>query len=356
MTSYGKQAWKDKHLFVGIDLHRKRWHVTIRSQDGLLLFSNRIEGNWERLKGLLDEFSEAAKLSVVYEAGYFGFWLYDLLIGYGVEAKVTPPHLIPKASGSRVKTDRLDSNKLAAYLQSGLLKAIYVPTPEERAHRTVVRRRRQLIGDRVRVQQRIKAALRSNGIDLPQESQGKWSRTFVERLWTLQFTDSFLQASFECLLRQYDFLTQQIHQQTQHLKTLSRTEKYAKRVDILTSTPGIGWLSAMEILLELQTVERFQRADQLAAYVGLTPSQHSTGEHLRFGRITRQGKAIVRALLIQTAWRLIEKDVAMKSKYERIKKRAGGKRAIVAIARTLLIRLRRILINQEPYALGLIQG
>lgn len=356
MARYTNEAWKGKHIFAGIDLHRKRWHVSLRTQDGLLLFSNRIDGDWESLRRLLDGFSEAAKISAVYEAGYFGFWLYDLLIAYGVDAHVTPPNLIPRASGNRVKTDRLDSQKLAEYLQSGILKDVYVPTSEERGHRAVSRRRRQLIGDRVRAQQRIKADLCSNGIDLPRESKGKWSRVFVERLCAFRFKDRYLQKSFECLLRQFDFVTELIDAQTQQLKALSRTEKYAKRVAILVSTPGIGWLSAMEILLELQTVTRFQRADQLAAYVGLTPSQHSTGEHVWFGRITRQGKAIVRALLVQASWRLIQKDAVMRDKYEQIKKRAGGKRAIVAIARTLLIRLRRILINQEPYALGLIQG
>ena len=106
----------------------------------------------------------------------------------------------------------------------------------------------------------------------------------------------------------------------------------------------------------MQYVARFQRAEQLTAYVGLTPGQHSSGEHVRLGRITRQGKSIVRTLLVLAAWRLIDKDGAMREKYERIKARAGGKRAIVAIARTLLVRLRRLLLNREPYVLGLVSG
>ena len=354
MRGYTKRREKKTPLYVGVDLHQRSWHVTIITEEEHL-FSGGIPPGWQALRSLLDRYP-GYRVHVAYEAGYFGFWLYDRLIAYGVDAHVTPPNLIPRASGNRVKTDRLDSKKLAEYLQSGILKDVYVPTPEERAHRTVARRRRQLIGDRVRVQQRIKAYLRENGIDLPEECKGKWSHTFVERLWAFQFQDRFLQASFESMLRQYDAITELIDTQAQQLKALSRTEKYAKRVDILTSAPGIGWLSAMEILLELQTVTRFQRADQLAAYVGLTPSQHSTGEHVRFGRITRQGKATVRALLVQAAWCLIKKDGVMKHKYEQLKKRAGGKRAIVAVARTFLIRLRRILLNQEPYALGLIQG
>ena len=87
----------------------------------------------------------------VYEAGYFGFWLYDELTAYGVTTCVTPPSLIPSASGNKVKTDRLDSDRLAQLLQAGLLTSVHVPTEQERAHRQVVRRRRQFIQDRSRV-------------------------------------------------------------------------------------------------------------------------------------------------------------------------------------------------------------
>ena len=199
MGRYSKQAWKGKCLFMGIDLHRKSWHVTIRSEDGLVLFSNNIGGRWEDLERLLSRFSEAGQISVVYEAGYFGFWVYDRLIEYGVDARVTPPHLIPQRSGSRVKNDRLDSGKLATFLQSGQLEAIYVPTVEERAHRQVSRRRRQCIGNRVRTQNRIKAELRVNGIELPRESSGKWSQVFIDKLRAFRFQNRYQQGMFSDL-------------------------------------------------------------------------------------------------------------------------------------------------------------
>jgi len=352
MPRYKPEAWRGKQLFVGVDLHLKKWQVTVLSEDGLKLFSNSIDGNWPSFESLLSRFGEASKVSVVYEAGYFGFWLYDRLVEYGVEARVTPPSLIPSVSGSRVKTDRIDSLKLAQLLKADQLKGVYVPTKEERAHRQVARRRRQLIEDRVRVQNRIKAHLRVNGIFLPQESSGKWSLGYVDKLRAFRFSDRFEQKSFESLLEQYDFLCDQVDGQTRLLRELTRTETYEARVEILKSVPGIGWLSAMEILLELQDVERFKSADALAAYVGLTPSQHSSGEHVRYGRITAQGKPSVRALLIQAAWSLIKKDALLGKKYQQLKGRAGGKKAIVAIARMLLIRMRRLLISKEPYVLG----
>ncbi len=241
---------------------------------------------------LLHKYGEARKISLVYEAGYFGFWLYDMLFSAGFSPYVTPPSQIPKASGNRVKTDKMDSNKLAEYLQSRILKKIYVPSLEERAHRSVARRRRQLIGDRVRVQQRIKADMRFYGMALPDESTGKWSKRFVENLWKIKWSNRYLQESFQPLLEEYDMISSFIGEQTALLKELSQTEIYKDRVEILTSAPGIGFISAMEILLELQSVERFRRADQLAAYVGLTPTQHSTGAHIRMGHITKNSRLV----------------------------------------------------------------
>jgi len=109
--------------------------------------------------------------------------------------------------------------------------------------------------------------------------------------------------------------------------------KQANYLFYLCSIPGIGNLTAMEILLELQDVSRFRRADQLAAYVGLTPSQFSSADKIRMGRITRAGKNTVRSALVESCWLLIRKDKAMQKKYEQIKARAGGKRAIVAVSR-----------------------
>ncbi|NIO04682.1 MAG: transposase [Proteobacteria bacterium] len=100
-------------------------------------------------------------------------------------------------------------------------------------------------------------------------------------------------------------------------------------------------------------VSRFRRAEELSAYLGLTPSQYSSAEKIRMGRITRAGKGGLRGTLVKVSWRLITKDRAMRQKYDRIKARAGGKRAIVAISRMLVLRLRRMLLDGRPYAMEL---
>ena len=209
------------------------------------------------------------------------------------------------------------------------------------------------MGDRVRVQNRIKGELLFFGIPLP-DVPGHWSKAFVKQLWEIDLGDHFAQESVKRLLEHYEFLVKQINEQTRLLRELSETEKYKDRVQIARSAPGIGLLSAMQVLLELQDMGRFRRGYRLAAYVGLTPSQYSSGERTRMGRITRCGKGAVRAALVEASWVLIRKDEAMKEKYERIKAHRGGKRAIVAIARMLLLRLRRMLLDGTPYVMGLV--
>lgn len=337
-------------IFIGIDLHKIQWHVTIRTED-VELFSGSIPGNWEALKKLLDRYPDSQK-QAVYEAGYFGFWLYDHLTGYGVDCVVTPPSLVPQEYGNYVKTDRRDSRKLAHLLAKELLKRVWVPSPEQRYERQVIRRRKQLIGDRVRTQNRIKAELRFYGIELPAPT-GQWSQAYFENLQRLHFDNEWMRESFTRLLEEYEFLTRQIQKQTKVLRSLSETPAYEGRMRILGSTPGMGLISSMEYLLELQDVARFRRGNQLPAYVGLTPAQYSSGQKLRMGRITAIGKNDLRGTLVEVAWRLIAKDPAMREKYEHIKARAGSKRAIIAIARIILLRTRRMLLDRQPYVVGL---
>jgi transposase len=200
----------------------------------------------------------------------------------------------------------------------------------------------------VRVQNRIKAELRFHGIEIA-NSLENWSKAYLIKLRNLSFNDDWMQESFTRLLDEYQYLCDQVVKQTSLLRKLSQSEMYCEQVKILRSMPGIGLVSAMEIMLELGDISRFHRADQLAAYVGLTPSQYSSGERVRMGRITCVGKGSLRGILVETAWKLIGRDQAMREKYERIKMRSGSKRAIVAIARRVLLCARRMLLDKEQY-------
>ena len=334
-------------LFVGIDVHKRTYHVTGVWEDGREEFTKSMSADKEILVKYLAKWG-VYRIFAVYEAGYFGYALHDYLIEHGIKCIVTPPSLVPGEYGNRVKTDRRDSRKLALYCAKGFLKCVYVPTAEERSHRQVIRTRRQFVNDRIRKQNQIKSFLTQYGIPFP-DVGGKWSKQYVAKLNCIRFNDRWLQKSFENLIQAYEFVDRQIEEQTNLLKELAQEERYREPVAILRSIPGIGIISAMEMLLELQDVERFGKADQLAAYVGLTPSQFSSGDRVRMGRITRIGKQHLRALLVEAAWTFIRKDTSANEIYTSIRARAGSKRAIVAVARRMLLLGRRLLINHKKY-------
>jgi transposase len=272
-----------------------------------------------------------------------------MLTADGIECIVTPPSLIPTESGSRVKTDKKDSLKLAKLLESNMLKKVWVLSPEERAHRQLVRTRRQIVDHRSDVMRQIKSLLFFHSMDISFSSRQQWTGPFIKWLHELDFDDQCLNQSLKTLVHLFDYLSAEKKRLTHEVIQLAKEEKYAQRVKLLYTIPGIGTLSGMEILVELQEITRFKTADELAAYLGLTPSQYSSGEHVRMGHITHAGNDRVRTTLVESSWILIGKDPSMRCKYENIKHRRGGKRAIVAIARILSARLRRMLLDQVPY-------
>ena len=158
----GRRSVVGKDVYVGIDVHKESWQVTVRT-DGEEIFNGRVPGQYQSLKKLCERY-QGCRMKVAYEAGPFGFWLSDKLMQDGIEVLVVPPSLIPTESGNRVKTDKRDSRKLARLLESNMLKRVYVLTPEEREHRDLLRTRRQIVDHRNDVARQIKSKLLFYGI------------------------------------------------------------------------------------------------------------------------------------------------------------------------------------------------
>ena len=346
-----KINFKGKMISIGIDMHKRFWHITALAEGDMVMSITLAMPTYDSFKKILTQF-EGNYVRIVYEAGPGGFGLYDRLTDDGIECIVTPPSLIPTESGNKVKTDKKDSYKLAKLLASNMLKKVWVLSPEERAQRQLVRTRRQIVNHRSDVMRRIKSLLLFNSIEIPFPGRQQWTGSFIKWLHELDLKDEYLNTSLKALVRLFDYLSSEKRRLTHEVIQLAREEKYASRVKLLKSIPGIGALSAMEILVEIQDMGRFETADELAAYLGLTPSQYSSGEHIRMGHITHMGNSRVRTTLIESSWILINKDQDMREKYENIKYRRGGKRAIVAAARTLSARIRRMLLDQVPYEIG----
>ncbi len=341
---------RGKEVCAGVDVHKKSWHVTIRSE-GEEVFNGCLPSQYKALCKLLNRLVDC-KIKVAYEAGPCGFWLYDKLIKDGIEAIVVPPSLIPIESGNKVKTDKRDSRKLALLLERDMLKRVYVLSEAERCDRELVRTRREILEHRSDVARQIKSKLLFYGIKKPSSIKTDWSLSYVRWLKDLVLESEELKLSFQSLIILYEYLNQQIKHITRTVVKLSRADRYRDKVALLKTIPGVGKIISIELLVELPNIERFPSADKIASYLGLTPSEHSTGQYVRQGRITRGGNSRARTALVEGSWFLIGRDPAMGRKYERIKYRRGAKRAIIAIARHLIIRIRRMLLNNEPYMIG----
>jgi len=340
----------NKKVYIGIDVHKESWHVTARA-NGEEVFNGRIPAAYDPLMKLLERFKDC-QLKVAYEAGPCGFSLYDRLIEDGIATIVVPPSLIPIESGNRVKTDKRDSRKLARLLEGDMLKKVHVLTEEERMHRELVRTRRQLVEHRGSVARQIKSKLLFYDISSPFSSRYGWGRPYLQWLKNLPCQSEYLRGSLNTLIHLYEYLTGELVKITRKVIELSLTHKYAHRISLLRTIPGIGLLTGMEILIELQDFARFKTSEEIASYLGLTPSEYSTGQYVRQGRITRCGNARVRAALVESSWILVGRDPLIRAKYLKLKSSKGAKRAIVAIARKLIIRIRSMLLHNAPYRTG----
>jgi len=141
---------------------------------------------------------------------------------------------------------------------------------------------------------------------------------------------------------------------TNEIRVLSRTPDYAQKVKLLMSVPGIGCLTAMVILTELNEINRFKGLDKLCSYVGLVPNVSASGEMEHVGNITRRSNRMLRSMLIESSWVAIRKDPALTMKYNELCGRMKGNKAIIRIARKLLSRVRYILIHEQQYELGVV--
>jgi transposase len=167
---------------------------------------------------------------------------------------------------------------------------------------------------------------------------------------------SSLSFSFGILFRELEHLRALKKELFRELMLLSRSERYKEDVEILKSMPGIGVLTAIRLVLELGDISRFKRKEEFASFLGLIPSEYSSGDQERKGHITKQGNRGVRAWLVESAWVAIRYDPAILKKYRSVFGRCGSKKkAIVAVAHKLAIRIRAILISREPYIIGVIE-
>lgn len=346
---------EDRTVWIGIDDHKRKFSAVVLGEDDEVLAQEthakekrHIEGIVERLPG--------CQIHAVYEAGSTGYKMLRWLEEAGVEeARMTPPALVPTRHGDQVKTDRRDATKLAKCLKAGMLERVYDHGDQGYADRELVRSRKQLVQHRADLCRQIRSKLQFHGIEVPDQlTPSNWSNTFLEWLEEGPSQRPTLNTIFETFVDQYRSLTERIRQLEGEIRQMARQPRYAERVELLTTAPGVGLLTAMVLLVEVGRLDRFDNCEQLAAYLGLIPSEHSSGERESKGSLVRTGNKRVQTALIEASWQAIGKDGRLREVYDRIKRRRGdngSKIAIVAVARRLALALRAMIRDGKAYRL-----
>ena len=289
-----------------------------------------------------------------YESGFSGFWAHRQLEALGIKSMVTNAADVPTGQKEKIQKDDLrDSRKIARSLRSGDLEAIYVPGESTLEERSLLRMRTSLIKDMTRFKQRIKSFLYFFGILYPErfnKSGSHWSKNFLKWLKEeVQLTEESGRDTMNMLIREVEEQRELLLLVSRKIKQLSESEKYASNVKLLKTVPGIGLLTAMHFLTEMETVERFADPDHFAAYVGLVPDRHNSGEVKNDGEMTFRGQSILKKCVIESAWIAARKDPALSLSYNKYAARMEPNKAIIRIARKLLNRIYFVLKNKKEY-------
>lgn len=336
----GKYNYTGKLVYMGIDVHKKTYAVVSICEKEIVKKDTMPAKPETLITYIKNNFADAIVESA-YEAGFSGFHLHRQLIGLGINNHVIHPSSIEVASRYRVKTDKRDAKKIATQLAAGRLKSIYVPSLEQEAKRSASRLRNNIVKLRHQVGQKIKALLFTQGLidgDDDTVLSKKWLNKKLNQVDELNYPTGFYYT-----LNHYAELWLKL---TKDLKTIMRdllemqSEKELALLSVYLSAPGVGEITALKLKDELGDMSQFPSEKKLFNYLGLTPVEYSSGEHVRQGHISRQGRALLRHMLVESAWVAIKKDPHLMGVYTRIAKTRGGKRAIVGVARRLAARLR----------------
>jgi len=343
-------------IYIGLDVHKKSWSVSIHSAVcEHKTFTQPPEV--DILVNYLRRNFPGASYRAVYEAGYSGFWAHDQLTEKGVACTVANPADVPtKDKERRKKRDRIDCRKLARSLRAGEIEGIYVPCRKKLEERSLVRTRQSMVRKQTRCKNQIKSILLFYGMAIPEDwAERRWSGPFVKWLESLPMERSSGEVALRMHLEELKHLRQIIARLDREIRLLAQTGEYEVQVRLLRTVPGIGTLTAMILLTELQEISRFCSLDELASYVGLIPDTQSSGETEHTGELTKRRHAQLRVSLVEAAWKAVRKDPALLMAFQESCKRMRKTRAIVKIARKLLNRVRFVLKNQTPYQMGVVQ-
>lgn len=288
--------------YIGLDIHAASIAVAIAdSQSSEVRFFGQITNNTESVQKLVKQLSaEDARLSFCYEAGPCGYGLHRQLRALGHHCIVVAPSLIPKKAGDRVKTDRRDSLMLARLHRADELTGVWVPDNEHEALRDLTRARGDLKDLERRARQRLLAFLLRHARRYGGKSN--WTQAHFRWLETVKFDHPTQQIVLQEYIDTVISITKRVAAMDQQIERSARQASVWPVIEALMALRGVQLLTATITVAEIGDLTRFASPAKLMAYLGLVPSEHSSGAKQKRGGITKTGNSHVRRVLVEAAW------------------------------------------------------
>lgn len=290
-------------LYVGLDVHKDAIAVAYvaKDHDAEVIYLGTIGTRQCDIDHLIRKMQSKAKhLVFVYEAGPCGYWLYRYLMKKGYDCWVVVPSLIPKKPGDRVKTDRRDAVQLARLMRSGDLTRVYVPTVEDEAIRDLTRAREDTLRDLKSAKFRLKAFLLRQ--DIRYVGRANWNPAHLRWLSEVVCPTPAQQIVFQEYVRAVNEHTERLQRLEQELQEQVKSWRLHPVVDALQALRGVQFTAAVTMVAEIGDLTRFDTPRELMKFLGLIPSEYSSGDQRRQGSITKAGNTHARRVLVEGAW------------------------------------------------------
>ena len=302
MPDVSSKAPSELRMRAALDVHKRTVVCASCPDDPRVgeLELQEVPNSERALRRLVKRLGGPEGLVVCYEAGPCGYDPYRFFTELGVACDIVAPSLTPRQPGARVKTDRRDAKKLLVLYRAGALTFVAPPTPEQEGLRDLVRCREDLRDARMRARHRVSKQLLRHG----RRFEGKKSWTKAHQAWVCRqrLEDRNAHRALSQMLCHLEAIDAQLAALDLELEAIARTEPWVDPVRWLTCFRGIATLSALSLLAEIGDFRRFHSPRELMAFLGLTPSEYSSGEERHRGQITKTGNRHARRLLVEAAW------------------------------------------------------
>jgi len=328
--------------YFGLDVHKAYIMVAAVNADQQVVVKPR-RVTFERLENWIDKTLRPSD-EVVLEATTNAWHVHDLLAPHVAQVIVAHPYHVKLIAAAAVKTDKRDALALAKLLAAHLIPPVWVPPQHVRDLRAIIAHRRRLVSQRTAAKNRMHSALHRHNLTPPQgdpfssDNQAWWNELSLPGSEKLRLKQD---------MSIINYLSPLITETEDELKRLATDPHWAPLLPFLLQITGVGLVSAMTILSAIGDISRFPCAKKLVGYAGLGGRVHSSGGKHRTGSITKQGRTELRLTSIEIAWTAVKFNPHWKEEFERLRARIGDKKAIVAIARKILVSIWYILTHRQ---------